>query len=246
MISVCLATYNGGPYIAEQLRSILPQLDAEQDEVIISDDGSTDDTLAVIDEVSKASPVTIRVCRNKGEHGYTPNFENALGQARGEWIFLSDQDDVWLSNKLQTMLQALKGLPAGKPRLAVSNAIITDGELNEVDRNYFAARGVRRGLLGNIIKFGYLGCCLAFHRSLLDVALPFPTQRRYCTHDNWLYLCAQSVGQICIIDQPLMLYRRHGDTSTTGALNAHKPLTFRIAYRLYLIWQLALRRHRTR
>lgn len=246
MVSVCLATYNGATYIAEQLCSILPQLNADEDEVIISDDGSTDDTWARLEEVQQQSPVRIVLLRNDGPRGYTSNFENALRHAHSEWIFLSDQDDVWLPHKLQQMLQQLQQLPADAPRLAVSNALITDQQLNVVHHDYFAARGVRRGLIGNIIKFGYLGCCLAFHRSLLNVALPFPANRRYCTHDNWLFLCAQSMGNVCIIDEPLMLYRRHDLTSTTGALNAHKPLSFRIAYRMYLLGQLALRRLKTR
>lgn len=246
MLSVCLATYNGAHYIDEQLRSILPQLNAAEDEVVISDDGSTDDTCARIEAIRQQSKVSINLLHNVGPRGYTSNFENALRHARGEWIFLSDQDDVWLPNKLQQMLHALQQMPSDAPRLAVSNALITDQQLNVVHRDYFAARGVRRGLIGNIIKFGYLGCCLAFHRSLLHVALPFPANRRYCTHDNWLFLCAQSMGHVCIIDEPLMLYRRHGDTSTTGALNAHKPLTFRVAYRMYLMGQLALRRLRTK
>lgn len=246
MLSVCLATYNGAHYIDEQLRSILPQLNAAEDEVVISDDGSTDHTCARIEAIRKQSTVSIHLLHNEGPRGYTSNFENALRHARGEWIFLSDQDDVWLPNKLQQMLHALQQMPSDAPRLAVSNALITDQQLNVVHRDYFAARGVRRGLIGNIIKFGYLGCCLAFHRSLLHAALPFPANRRYCTHDNWLFLCAQSMGHVCIIDEPLMLYRRHGDTSTTGALNAHKPLTFRVAYRMYLMGQLALRRLRTK
>lgn len=246
MISVCMATYNGGPYIADQLSSIIQQLDPQHDEVVISDDGSTDDTLSAIRHLQAQSPVTIRLVSNTGEHGYTPNFQNALQHAQGEWIFLSDQDDVWLPGKVARMLAALQSLPPHKPRLAVSNATITDGDLHPIHPNYFAARGVHRGFWGNVFKFGYLGCCLAFHRSLLDCALPFPANRRYCTHDNWLYLCAQAMGHVQVIHEPLMLYRRHTLTSTTGALNAHKPLAFRIAYRLYLLWHIACRRIRTR
>lgn len=241
-----MATFNGGPYIAEQLQSILKQLNPLQDEVIISDDGSTDDTLTIIKQIQAQSPVPIRLFCNEGAHGYTPNFENALRQAKGDWIFLSDQDDVWMPEKLERMLAEGECLPSNAPRMVVSNAIITDGSLSPVHSDYFAARGVRRGFWGNIIKFGYLGCCMAFHRSLLDKALPFPAKRCYCTHDNWLYLCAESMGNVRIVDTPLMLYRRHGDTSTTGALNAHKPLKFRITYRLYLLWQLACRRIRKR
>lgn len=236
MISICIATYNGGPYIQQQLSSILEQL-SPADEVIISDDGSTDDTLSVIQQMAQQSACPIRLFHNTGEHGYVANFEHALRQAQGEYIFLADQDDVWLPGKVEVMMQALKQGAS----LVVSNASIADGTLHITAPDYFAARGVRQGLLGNFIKFGYLGCCFALHRRVLHLALPFPANHRFCTHDNWLFLCAQARYRVQIIRQPLMLYRRHGDTSTTGALNAHKSLLFRIRYRLYLAWHLLLR-----
>lgn len=237
MTSVCLATYNGAAHLHEQLQSILHQLDAG-DEVIISDDGSTDDTLAIATAIAATSATPIRIVSNTGEHGYTANFEHALRHAQGDYIFLADQDDVWLPNKVSTMLQALRDEGYD---LCVSNASITDAQLRVTHPDYFSARGVHTGLLGNILKFGYLGCCIALTRRQLQRALPFPSRRRYCTHDNWLFLCAQLMGRVKVIPEPLMLYRRHDATSTTGALNAHKPLHFRITYRLYLMWHLLLR-----
>lgn len=237
MISVCLATYNGAAHIREQLLSILPQLGAD-DEVVVSDDGSTDATLDVVRQVASQSSVPFCITSNPGPHGYTANFEHALRQARGEYVFLSDQDDVWLPHKVQTMLRPLaeEGYD-----LCVSNARITDASLHVTHPDYFAARGVHASLLGNFVKFGYLGCCLALTRCQLLRSLPFPSNRRYCTHDNWLFVCAKAMGRVCILSEPLMLYRRHDGTSTTGALNAHKPLSFRIRYRLYLAWQLLRR-----
>lgn len=237
MISVVLATYNGAPHIAEQLRSILAQLGAD-DEVVVSDDGSTDQTLAIVRQIAATSATPIRLTANPGPQGYTANFEHALRQARGAYIFLSDQDDVWLPHKVTTMLHALRDEGYD---LCVSNASITDTSLHVTQPDYFAARGVHTGLVGNFLKFGYLGCCMALTRRQLQRALPFPTDRRYCTHDNWLFVCAQALGRVRILTEPLVLYRRHAATQTTGALNAHRSLAFRIRYRLYLAWQLALR-----
>lgn len=237
MISVCLATYNGAAHIAEQLQSILAQLGAD-DEIIVSDDASTDQTLAIVQTVSQGTDVPIRITSNPGTHGYTSNFEHALRQAQGDYIFLADQDDVWLPNKVTTMLAALRD---ERYDLCVSNARITDAELHVTHPDYYAARGVHRGLLGNFVKFGYLGCCLALTRRQLQRSLPFPPERRYCTHDNWLFVCALAMGRVRVLDEPLLLYRRHEQTQTTGALNAHKPLSFRIRYRLYLAWQLLCR-----
>ena len=238
MISVCIATFNGALHLAEQLQSILTQLGTD-DEVVISDDGSTDDTLTVARSIAQSSRTPIRIFTNDStEHGYTPNFENAFRHAQGDYIFISDQDDVWLPGKVEAMLHALRDEHYD---LCVSNARITDASLHVTHDDYFAARGVHRSLLGNIFKFGYLGCCMALTRRQLQRSLPFPGNRLYCTHDNWLFLHAKAHHRVCILQQPFLLYRRHGHTQSTGALNAHKPLSFRIRYRLYLIWQLLKR-----
>ena len=93
-ISVCIATYNGAKYIEEQVQSILYQL-SEKDEIINSDDGSKDNTLAIIKSLNDAR---IKVIHNTLKHGLVSNFENAIKHADGDYIFLSDQDDIWTSN----------------------------------------------------------------------------------------------------------------------------------------------------
>ena len=103
MISVCIATYNGGKYIRQQIESILPQLDAT-DEIIISDDGSTDDTLLQIEALSSS---LVRVYKHTNRLGYTRNFERALTYAKGDVIFLCDQDDIWLPNKVEMCMKEL-------------------------------------------------------------------------------------------------------------------------------------------
>lgn len=103
-ISICLASYNGEKYIKEQLLSILPQL-SEKDEVIISDDNSSDNTLGI---VRGFDDKRIKIYINEGSHGVVSNFENAIKHASGDYIFLSDQDDIWLSNKKEKCLSCLQ------------------------------------------------------------------------------------------------------------------------------------------
>lgn len=234
MLSVCIATYNGAAYLRQQLDSILSQL-GPTDEVILSDDGSTDDTLLIAQEYAQRSATPIHIYNNVGDHGYVANFEHALSHAQGDYIFLSDQDDVWSPDKVRRMMSVLQSGQAG---MVVSNASITDADLQITQPDYFAARGVYHGLLGNIFKFGYLGSCMAFTRDVLQRALPLPPRHDYCTHDNWLFLVAQATSRVVILREPLLFYRRHDGTSSTGALNAHKPWSFRIKYRLYLIRHL--------
>ena len=103
MISVCMATFNGEKYIKEQIQSILNQLSLD-DEVIISDDGSSDKTLEVINHINDKR---IKVFTNTHKHGFTHNFENALNHANGEYIFLSDQDDIWAEEKVNKVMESL-------------------------------------------------------------------------------------------------------------------------------------------
>lgn len=235
LITVCIATYNGARYLRQQLDSILHQLPTDS-EIIISDDGSTDGTLELLLQIQATTAVPISVLTNPGpEHGSTANFEHALRHAQGDFIFVADQDDVWMDHKVEIMMQHLT-----QPgySMVVSNARIVDADLHVICDDYYAARGVYRGLIGNFVKFGYLGCCMALSRHALQCALPFPRRRDYCNHDNWLYLCASVTGRVEVLSESLLLYRRHEDNLSPGALNAHKSFGFRLRYRLYLAWHL--------
>lgn len=104
MISVCIATYQGEKYIREQLASILCQLD-DADEIIVSDDGSTDRTLDIIRQMADHR---IKIVEGPHRHSPTLNFERALQEARGDYIFLADQDDVWKPDKVQVCMKWLQ------------------------------------------------------------------------------------------------------------------------------------------
>lgn len=149
MISVCIATYNGGKYIEEQLRSILDQLSAD-DEVIVSDDNSTDDTVSIIKSLGDSR---IKIYAHKPDkcsflidHS-THNFENALRHSHGDIIFLSDQDDKWTDNKVSTMIEGLSNYD-----MVVSDCYVTDVHLNIIEPSYFAKRKRAYGISG--ICFG--------------------------------------------------------------------------------------------
>lgn len=232
MISVCIATYNSSKYILEQIDSILPQL-GKDDEIIISDDGSKDDT---IQKIKSIGDDRIHIHSNEGVHGYTPNFENALKHAVGDYIFLSDHDDKWMSNKVEVCMRWLRDYD-----YVVSDAIVTNEKFDTLYPSYFEHRVVYSSWWGNLFRFGYLGCLHAFKREILKKGIPFPTNYKYSTHDNWLFMIGISFFRVKVINQPLIYYRRHSDTASDGGNNEHKPLTFRIAYRLYILRHLAAR-----
>lgn len=231
-ISVCMATFNGAVYLKRQLESILSQLE-DCDEIIISDDGSTDDTLQIIESLK--SPL-IRVIYNKGRHGYTGNFENALNEATGEYVFLSDQDDEWMPGKVEKYLQYLQ-----KYDFVVSDALIVDSDGIETYPSFFSQRRPKSGLLGNLVKFGYLGCCMAFKKKVLVKALPFPTNHVLCSHDNWLMLVSLMYFKTLVTHEKMVKYRRHGLNVSTGGIKGHKSFFFRLKYRCYLLIHLLCR-----
>ena len=232
MISVCIATYNGSLYIEEQLHSILPQI-SKNDEIIISDDYSTDNTIDIIRNIHDNR---IKIFFNQKEKGYTSNFEHALSHASGDYIFLCDQDDIWMENKVSFCLKQLK-----KYDFIVSDAFIIDPQGKIINDSFYKQRIVYHSFIGNIYKFGYLGCCMAFKRTILQKAMPFPSNHQYCTHDNWLFLIAKYFYKTKISNEKLIKYRRHNTNSSTGGLKKSTSFYFKIAYRFYLIQQLVKR-----
>lgn len=232
-LSVCMATFNGGPYLNAQVSSILQQLGPD-DELIVVDDGSSDDTLALLQGLGDAR---IRVFGNSRNLGPAQSFGRALSLATGDAIFLSDQDDIWLPGKVKAMLEVL-----GHSDLVVSDCTVADGALNVVHASFFRLRGSRPGLWHNLVRNSYLGCCMAMRRELLAHALPLPA--RVPMHDWWLGLVAEAFGRPAFLPKPLILYRRHGaNASSTGERSATGWMK-RLRWRAQVGGALLLRRWR--
>lgn len=230
MISVCVATYNGSKFIQEQLRSILLQL-SENDEVIVSDDGSTDETVELIDGMMDTR---IKWAGKTGGLGVIKNFERALRAANGDVIFLSDQDDIWLEGKVDKSIGALDNA-----LMVITDCIVVNKNREVLDDSFFLLRKSGPGLVKSILKNTYLGCCMAFKRELLEVALPIPTNAGM--HDIWLGNVAAAIGRVAFIDERCLLYRRHGmNHSQTAELSNNSTLK-KIHLRLNLISNLVVR-----
>ncbi len=229
---MCIATYNGEKYIKQQLLSVLPQL-SDEDEIIISDDGSSDGTLVEADSLH--SPL-IRVVHNQGEHGFAPNFENALGYAKGDYIFLCDQDDVWMPRKVEICLKALESCD-----FVFTDATVTDADMNVTIPSFWQYVNSGKNLISCIVRFSHLGCCMAFRRCVLRHALPFPRCHRLATHDNWLGLVGLSFYRTQFIAEPLFFYRRHGENASNATNASITSTWYKLEYRLYLLWYLAKR-----
>ena len=232
MKSVCIATYNGERYIEAQLRSILAQIE-EDDEVVVSDDGSTDSTLEIIGSIGDKR---IRVCHCEA-HYFRDNFANALRHAKGELIFLSDQDDVWLPGKYERCVTELETAD-----LVCTNAKETDEDLHVYNDDFFSVYHSGKGILKNSLNNTYYGACMAFRRRLLDDALPFPPTHEI-GHDVWLGLVAEMTGKVRFIDTPYLLYRRHAGTVTqTNSLltRSKRPLWRKIWSRVVVLYNVCI------
>lgn len=225
MVSVCIATYNGEKYIREQLQSILCQL-AVNDEVIISDDGSTDNTLAVIREINDDR---ITVVDGPRRHSPTLNFENALRHANGDYIFLADQDDVWKPDKMAVYMKWLAEYDC-----VVSDAEVTDSELNVINPSLFSMLKVKKNKLYNLLwKNGYTGCCMAFNRDVIDTALPFP--KDIPMHDIWIGNVAAYKFSVKFISDKLISFRRHGDAASCNGKESKFTLWQKMKFRWHTV-----------
>lgn len=228
MISVCIATYNARKYIHSQIISILDQLSPE-DEIIVSDDVSTDDT---VDVILKINDPRIKVIKGNSRLGVIKNFERSLYAAKGELIFLSDQDDIWLPNKI-----SLCKVQLDRFLLVVTDCVVVDANLNSLSPSFFALKKSRKGIMRNIYRNSYIGCCIAFRRELLDIALPFPVG--IPMHDVWLGILAEIKGDVAFLPNKLLLYRRHGNN--LSGLDSHFSLLKKIKMRISLILNFFIR-----
>lgn len=228
-ISVCMATYNGEKFLRQQLASILKQL-GESDELIISDDGSTDGTVEIIQAYDDQ-----RIRFFKSTHkNLIFNFENALKQAQGDYIFLCDQDDIWFEHKVATCVAKLEN-----DSLVFSNAAMFQGEDIQNTELFFKDARKKTGTISNLIKVKFLGATLAFRKTVLERALPFP--KNIPMHDIWIGLIAETTASTFYIDEPLIYYRRHENTASTTGSKSKNSLYTMLKIRWVLIVNLCRR-----
>lgn len=208
MLSVCMATYNGAQFVIRQLDTVLKQL-SQEDEVIVVDDGSKDNTVKVIQDTYGDR---VRVYVNERNLGVIHSFAKAISLAKGDILFLCDQDDLWEDNKVESVVRAFKEENA---LLVVHDAYVVDGNLEIINPSWndYNHNNINQGIFGNILKNAYTGAFMAFKKELKEDILPFPAQIEM--HDQWIALvCMLKKKKIVFIDQPLMKYVRHGGNVT--------------------------------
>jgi glycosyltransferase involved in cell wall biosynthesis len=218
-VSIAMATWNGAQYIREQLASFAAQTRLP-DELVITDDGSTDDTLAIVEDFARDAHFDIRVERNSERLGLHRNFERALSLCTGDIVLISDQDDIWYPAKIDTLLAIFAARP---DTLAIQH----DEHIFD-DRGGLLLKGTlgeRTRHLGGWDRMQAVGNCTAIRKEILPVVLPLPEHFGY---DDWINLVPDLLGARRLLDTPLQLWRRHDDNVSVPSVAEKRPSRWRL------------------
>jgi len=254
-ISVALCTYNGARFLDAQLESFLAQT-RRPDELVVCDDKSTDDTVAILERFAKKAPFAVRVERNVERLGATKNFEKSIRLCSGDLIATSDQDDVWLPEKLA--LSEIPFLRDPSCGLVFTDAEVVDEDLRPVGHRLWEAirfgrlarRRVRAGRAFEALLRQWLvtGATMLFRERYRSVVLPIPER---WIHDGWLSLIIGAIAPLAMVERPTLRYRQHAAQQIGGRKMGLKdlyakarevgPAHFRAAYERFAIAEERLR-----
>lgn len=225
-----MATYNGATFLAEQLDSLLAQRHSAI-RIFISDDASSDTSTDIIDAYAARDP-RVRLVNTARQGGVVANFSKVLSASDAAYMMFCDQDDVWMDDKVGTMLAALlaqeRQAGAATPLLGFSDLTVVHADLRIDNASFYASNGLSadhnidpRYLLWSSTVYG---CTTIFNRALAELAKPMPAGLPM--HDQWLALLAASAGKVFYVPRPTILYRQHG-ANVVGA--RRKSVVQRIA-----------------
>ena len=218
--SVALASFQGGRYLEAQLASIVAQSDPP-DEIVVTDDGSTDETYAILARFASSSSIPIRIIKNSERLGFTRNFARAISLCRSELIFLCDQDDIWANGKIERMKEEFKDPDV---LLAYHGALVVSEE-NEPLYEFYQTKRERKYLqtLPMDPWYSSYGLTQAFRASLRKFDDLWPVSLNHVwlenetlSHDQWYFFLAQVLGRVAYVGESLVRYRQHG-TNSVGA-----------------------------
>ena len=205
-ISIAMATYNGANLLQRQLDSFLSQT-RQPDELVVCDDGSSDDTLGILERFRQEVPFAVRTYRNEVSLGFTKNFEKALTKCTGDLIFLSDQDDIWFPDKVAFVVEIFLANP--DKLLVIHDGGLVDEHLVAHGATIFSQVAAAYGSPRSVV----MGALTVVRKELLSCALPVP--HGMVGHDVWLHNVAKLLDSRLVIDEELQLIVRHG-ANTSG------------------------------
>lgn len=234
-IAILMATYNGEKYICQQIDSILSQTCTDW-ELYIHDDGSTDNTIAVVESYVEKYPDKIHLIDGKSTGGAKYNFFYMFGQVEAPYYMTCDQDDVWMEKKIELTYDKMLAIEdkADVPCLVYTELRVVDSELNTIAdtmSEYQSLDCHKRTINQFILQNSVTGCTMMVNMALRDKMLHITDIDNTIMHDWWAALVAAQFGKTAFIDEPTILYRQHGDNSL-GALGINK-----LSYIVRRVWQ---------
>lgn len=207
-IDILMGTYNGAEFLEQQIESLLAQTCSDW-RLLVRDDGSTDETVTILDTMSQAQPRIQIVKDDLGRLGAGQNFHHLLGLSTAPYVMFCDQDDVWLPRKIELTFERMRAAEkgaAGLPTLVHCDAAVTDRDLEITWERFIGAKARRNGLSAQLFTQCVQGAALMINSPLRERAL---RMRPVLSHDYHVALIAAAVGQRCFVDEALLLYRQH-------------------------------------
>lgn len=207
-ISVALCTYNGEKYIYDQVISIISQ-SKKVDEIVICDDGSIDKTLEIIQRIKLQNDFNINIHVNDKQLGVTKNFEKCIKLCSGNFIFFSDQDDIWEANKVERFMDFFDSKNA---HVFFSNANLISSKMEYANKKLINNDTIKKIKISDsafkmILKENYVtGATMAINKEIIKISEQIPEE---WIHDEWLATLSFFIGNTLYIDDCLIQYRIH-------------------------------------
>jgi glycosyltransferase, family 2 len=219
-IDILMATYNGEKYLVEQLDSIINQTYRNWN-LLIRDDNSTDKTLEIIQNYHKKDKRIKILKDNKGNLGIVRNFEELLKSSESEFIMFSDQDDIWVENKLDMYLKMIEKIK-NKGFMIHSDAILFDKNKSNILKDTFISKkAINKGLENVFFNYFVQGATILISKEIKNFILPFP--KEVYLHDRYIHLISELFFERIFVNKALIYYRQHGDNQI-GAKNTIREL----------------------
>lgn len=231
-----MATYNGAAYLEEQLQSLFSQTYTNW-VLLASDDGSTDETIQILQQYQKSYPDKIKLLQPAEKKlGSTFNFSRLLQSSTADYIMLCDQDDFWVTGKIELQMQQMLKMETqhGKdfPLLVCSDLAIVDEQLQTLQPSFFRYRKQATSILNDSYKLiahsTITGCTMLLNRAAVKIAVPIKIKN--FQQDHWISMHVAHYGKISCIDQPLVLYRQHSNNVVGASKINFNYLLSRLGY----------------
>ncbi|MBO6979361.1 MAG: glycosyltransferase [Prochlorococcus marinus XMU1428] len=229
-VSVCMATYNGEKFVGDQIKSIINQFSNNNDELIIVDDNSKDNTVKIIEDFDCPQIVLLR---NKSNIGVIKTFEKSIKRAKNPLIFLSDQDDIWMPHKISVYKTAFSRNE--NIDLLYSDHFLVDHNAKLIGKT-FLDKQMPLKIPIPIFNTRCHGPGLAFSQRAKNIILPFP--KKISSHDKWIAITLSLLGRVKFITVACQFYRIHSKQVCSIGIKGRRPLDIIIKSRLNMLINL--------